>query len=116
MRHYLAVLLPTANGGWRAHFPDFPGCRAEGHSVEVAIAAACSAASEQANRLLAQGVSLPRSQSYDDVRNHTNGWARERASCGPTRSSAWCRWPFSPTGKDQGPNCKARGTVLRLVR
>lgn len=78
MKHYLAVLLRTANGGWRAHFPDFPGCRAEGHSVEDAIEAARTAASERANWLLAQGVSLPQSQSYEDVRHHTNGWARER--------------------------------------
>jgi predicted RNase H-like HicB family nuclease len=67
MKHYLAVLLPTANGGWRAHFPDFPGCRAEGHSVEDAIEAARTAASERANWLLAQGASLRQSQSYEDV-------------------------------------------------
>ena len=78
MKHYLAVLVPTAEGGWRAHFPDFPGCRAEGPSVEQAIQAAKSAASEQARRLRGQGVSLPQSQSYEDVRHRANGWATER--------------------------------------
>jgi predicted RNase H-like HicB family nuclease len=78
MKHYIAVLVPTAGGGWRAHFPDFPGCRAEGHSVEDAIMAASSAASAQAHQLRAQGVSLPRSQSYEDVRLYSNGWAEER--------------------------------------
>jgi predicted RNase H-like HicB family nuclease len=78
MKHYLAVLVPTDDGRWRAHFPDFPGCRAEGPSVEEAIRAAKSAASEQARWLRGQGVSLPQSQSYDDVRHHANGWAKER--------------------------------------
>jgi predicted RNase H-like HicB family nuclease len=78
MKHYLAVLVPTAGGGWRAHFPDFPGCRAEGHSVEDAITAASTAASEQAHRLRTQGVSLPPSRSYEDVRLYSNGWAEER--------------------------------------
>ena len=78
MKHYLAVLVPTDDGGWRAHFPDFPGCRAERPSVEQAIQAARSAASEQARSLRGQGVSLPQSQSYEDVRHHANGWALER--------------------------------------
>lgn len=77
MKHYLAVLVPTAGGGWRAHFPDFPGCRAEGPSVDDAIAAAKAAASEQARGLRAQGASLPASSSYDDVR-YSNGWAEAR--------------------------------------
>jgi predicted RNase H-like HicB family nuclease len=78
MKHYLAVLVPTAAGGWRAHFPDFPGCRAEGQSVEDAIITASSAAAAQASQLRAQGVSLPRPQSYEDVRLYSNGWAEER--------------------------------------
>ena len=116
MKHYLAVLLPTANGGWRAHFPDFPGCRAEGHSVEDAIAAACSAASEQANRLLAQGVSLPQSQSYEDVRHHTNGWARERGIVWSDAVISMVPLAVQHDREGPGPNCKARGTFLRLVR
>jgi predicted RNase H-like HicB family nuclease len=78
MKHYLAVLVPTAAGGWRAHFPDFPGCRADGHSVEDAIMAASTAASELARSLRAQGAPLPHSRSYEDVRLYSNGWAEER--------------------------------------
>jgi predicted RNase H-like HicB family nuclease len=78
MKHYLAVLVPTDDGRWRAHFPDFPGCRAEGLSVEEAIHAAKLAASGQARWLRAQGVSFPQSQSYEDVRHLANGWAKER--------------------------------------
>jgi predicted RNase H-like HicB family nuclease len=78
MKHYLAVLVPHDNDGWRVHFPDFPGCRAEGQSVEIAIDAAATAAAEHARRLRAQGVSLPHPQTYEDVRHHSNGWATER--------------------------------------
>ena len=46
MKHYLAVLVPTAAGGWHAYLPDFPGCDAEGPTVEVVIAASSGAASE----------------------------------------------------------------------
>ena len=78
MRHYLAVLVPHEDGGWRAHFPDFPGCRAEGQSVEVAVDAAATAAAAHARWLKAQGVSLPLPQTYEEVRHHSNGWAAER--------------------------------------
>ena len=78
MQHYIAVLIPHENGGWRAHFPDFPGCQAEGQSAEVAVGAAAAAAAEQARWLRAQGVSLPRPQTYEEVRDHSNGWAVER--------------------------------------
>ena len=78
MKHYLAVLVPQPDGGWRAHFPDFPGCRAEGQSVETAIDTAAAAAAEQARWLSAQGISLPHPQTYEEVRYHSNGWASER--------------------------------------
>jgi predicted RNase H-like HicB family nuclease len=78
MRHYLAVLVPQAEGGWRAHFPDFPGCRAEASSVESAILSASSAAAAMARSLRSQGRVLPVPQTFEDVRHHTNGWASER--------------------------------------
>ena len=78
MKHYLVVIVPQADGGWRAYLPDFPGCRAEGGSVEAAIDASAAAAIEQACRLRAQGASLPQPQSYEEVRHHSNGWAAER--------------------------------------
>lgn len=78
MKHYLAVLVPHADSGWRAYLPDFPGCRAEGESVEAAIDASAAAAAEHARRLKVQGVSLPHPQTYEEVRHHSNGWAAER--------------------------------------
>lgn len=44
-QHFIVVLVPRPGGGWRVHFPDFPGCRAEGDRVELAI--------EQASREVA---------------------------------------------------------------
>ena len=78
MEHYLAILVPLGDGGWRAYFPDFPGCRAEGKSVKAAIDASAAAAAEHARWLRAQGVSLPKPQTYQQVRDHGNGWAAER--------------------------------------
>jgi predicted RNase H-like HicB family nuclease len=78
MKHYLAVLIPNADGGWRAHLPDFPGCRAEAQTVEAAVDASGRAATEQARWLRAQGVSLPTPQTYEEVRHFGNGWAAER--------------------------------------
>jgi predicted RNase H-like HicB family nuclease len=77
MKHYLAVLVPADHGGWRAHLPDFPGCRAEGATVEAAVDASAAAATRQAQDLRIQGVSLPTPQTYEDVRNRTQ-WAVER--------------------------------------
>jgi predicted RNase H-like HicB family nuclease len=78
MRHYLAVLVPNEDGGWRVHLPDFPGCRAEAPTVEAAIDASGSAAAEHAHRLRARGLPLPRPQTYEEVRHFSNGWAAER--------------------------------------
>lgn len=78
MKHYLAVLIPTAGGAWRAYFPDFPGCRAEAASVEKAILAASSAAVAFGSSLQARGAQLPAPQTFEQVRHHTNGWANER--------------------------------------
>jgi predicted RNase H-like HicB family nuclease len=78
MTHYLVVLVPHADGGWRVRFPDFPGCRAERSSVEAVIDASAATAAEQARGLKAQGVSLPHPQTYLEVRHHSNGWAAER--------------------------------------
>jgi predicted RNase H-like HicB family nuclease len=77
-KHYLVVLAPRGERGWRAHFPDFPGCGAEGSSVRAAVDGAAVAAAEQARWLRAQGVSLPKPQLYEDVRYLSNGWAAER--------------------------------------
>jgi len=79
MKHYLAVLVPREGGGWRAHFPDFPGCRAEGSRLEGAVMAASAAASEQVQRLRSEGISAPRAHSYEEIRELNGEWATKRS-------------------------------------
>jgi predicted RNase H-like HicB family nuclease len=78
MNHYLSVLVPLPEGGWRAHFPDFPGCRAEGRTVEAAIDAAMAAVADHARSITTGGRHLPTPQTFEEVRHGSNGWAAER--------------------------------------
>ena len=78
MKHYLAVLVPQAGGGWRAHFPDFPGCGGVGSSVEAALLVSRAAATKAAHAQQAEGHLLPSPISYEELRQHTNRWAQER--------------------------------------
>ena len=62
MLHYIAVLVPQIEGGWRIHFPDFPGCRAEGAHLEQAISVARQAVYQRVDVAAADGaVPFPRS-------------------------------------------------------
>lgn len=36
-RFYVAVCVPQASGGWRAIFPDAPGCEVEAPSLDHAV-------------------------------------------------------------------------------
>jgi len=78
MKHYLGVLVPLSEDSWRAHFPDFPGCRAERQTVEAAIDAAIAAVTAHADSIMAQGQSLPTPQTFEELRQGRDGWANER--------------------------------------
>jgi predicted RNase H-like HicB family nuclease len=78
VKHYLGVLVPLREGGWRAHFPDFAGCRAEARTVEAAIDAATAAVTDHARSMTAQGHPLPTPQTFEELRHCSNGWATER--------------------------------------
>jgi predicted RNase H-like HicB family nuclease len=72
-QHYVVVLVPQQAGGWRAHFPDFPGCHAEGARVELAI----EAATREVISWLERARGIPTPQSYEEVRSD-EGWAHQR--------------------------------------
>jgi hypothetical protein len=73
IRNYVVVLAPQSGGGWCAHFPDFPGCRAMGDRIEVAIE---NSSREVVSRLeLVHDMPSPKSQ--DEVRANA-AWARQR--------------------------------------
>jgi predicted RNase H-like HicB family nuclease len=59
MKHYIAVLAPLPEGGWRAHFPDLPACSAEGHTGEVAVSRASQKAADAIRRMSLNGGAPP---------------------------------------------------------
>jgi len=73
MSHYVAVLVPRPNGGWRAYLPDVPGCRADSQEVESAIVSAIRLASELIDTL--PGGELPQARSLEEIRTD-DAWAR----------------------------------------
>ena len=75
--HYVVVLVPQNGSAWRAHFPDFPGCRAEGTRVEMAIDNAVNAVSDTIDGLHRQGGIILPPRSYEEVRADAT-WAAER--------------------------------------
>jgi predicted RNase H-like HicB family nuclease len=77
-KYYVVVLVPQHDGGWRAHFPDIPNCRAEGERVEIAIERAAGAASRLVNDLRGQGLSVVEPRGFEEIRVDTK-WAEERA-------------------------------------
>lgn len=70
MRHYLAVLIPRAENCWRVHFPDFPGCRAEGADVEMAIRASKREAGQVLRQIERAELPAPKPSSFSDVREN----------------------------------------------
>ncbi len=75
MSHYVAVIVPHAEVGWRAHFPDLPGCRAEAQDIEIAIARASDAASELVGKLRLNG-GAPSPRTLEEIRSD-EAWTAE---------------------------------------
>lgn len=76
-KHYVVVLAPQRGGCWRAHFPDFPGCRAEGNLVNEAIENAAHEVRLRVDQLRSSKKLIPSPRSYEEVRAD-NRWAQER--------------------------------------
>ena len=94
MLHYIAVLVPQPEGNWRVHFPDFPGCSAEGAYLEQAIAAARQAIYQRLDSAAAEGaLRFPRSldvivEDLDWARTREVDWRRAVVSLVPFASIA----------------------------
>ncbi len=67
MDGYIALVLRVPGGGYRAVFPDVDGCRAEGRSVEEALANARTEIKAHAARTARNGGSLPPPRPASDV-------------------------------------------------
>jgi predicted RNase H-like HicB family nuclease len=73
--YFIAVLVPQTGGGWRVHFPDLPGCGAEGNEVEIAIDHASRAVTAMIGKLPLSG-GLPPPRSFEEIRTDET-WAAE---------------------------------------
>src|ERR1044071_8223334 len=67
MDGYIALVLREPGGGYRAMFPDVDGCRAEGKSVDEALANARTAIKSHAVRIMRNGGTLPAPRPSSDV-------------------------------------------------
>lgn len=85
--HHVVVVVPQV-GGWRAHVPDFPGCRGEAAEIESAIGQARRNVGDVVRDLRRRGWMLPVARSYEQVQADVE-WARHR---GIHISSAVISW------------------------
>jgi hypothetical protein len=68
-RYYVAVCVPQA-GGWRAIFPDAPGCEVEAPSLDGAVLQARSELASYASSLNGHAHEiLPPSRDLADIRS-----------------------------------------------
>lgn len=81
-QHFVVVLTRHEAGGWRAHSPDFPQCRAEGQLTETATAEAARRIRGFISALRANGKPVPPLKSYAQVRID-DVWARDRGISWP---------------------------------
>jgi predicted RNase H-like HicB family nuclease len=66
VKYYIAVCLPLAAGGWRAFFPDIPGCNVAAPSLDRAVFRAANALADHTvslNGSAADILPLPRDLS-----------------------------------------------------
>lgn len=69
---YVAIVVRGEGETWRAYLPDFSGCRAEGESVETALARAKNQAPESNS-----GAEKPTPRGLIEIRDDLT-WARDR--------------------------------------
>ena len=67
MEGYIALVLRQPGGGYRAVFPDVDGVRAEGRSVDEALANARAEIKAHAARTARNGGSMPAPRPASDV-------------------------------------------------
>lgn len=71
------VLLPLANGKWRAHIPDFPGCKAEATSASGSKTAAIVLADAAAGACRQAGKPCPIPRTLEAIRDDETWWSEQ---------------------------------------
>ena len=89
LHHHIVVLVPQV-GGWRAHVPDFPGCRAEARELEAAIGRARHNVGGAVDDLRRHGMTLPVARTFEQVQSDVN-WARQRSIHIPSAVISWIK-------------------------
>lgn len=84
MTHYVGVFVPREPDGWRALFPDFPSCVAEGPNLEIAILRAADALSQHVGSANGDSCKAPPPQGpatikFDQHWATTHGISFQRA-------------------------------------
>ena len=81
MHGYIALVLKKPDGGYRVEFPDLPGCRAAGNSVEGALGNAKPALKAYATKLRRRGRTLPDPRSSLDVISESAKYGAVGGAC-----------------------------------
>lgn len=90
MAHYISVLIPLSEGGWRALFPDIPDCEVEGDSLDATVLRAAGALTECVQSRYGDGPPSPRELieiKADDqwVSSHAIDWTKAVVTLVPLR-------------------------------
>jgi predicted RNase H-like HicB family nuclease len=78
---YIALVFRQPGGLYKAEFPDLPGCRCSGASVEDALAKARGALKTYAARAYRRGLSLPDPRSSAEVIDESNKHGAIAGAC-----------------------------------
>lgn len=105
--HYLTVLVPQRDGGWRAYVPDFPGCRADDADADTAIMNVERMASGLIAQLLDNAMTMPRARSQQDIRAN-DAWAADNRV-------DWSTAVISAVPIDEAEQAMARTTGRLLI-
>ncbi len=65
MHHYITLFARSETGRWRAVFPDFPACEADGESLDATTISALMVLTQHAHDL---GLPLPRPKNLSEIR------------------------------------------------
>lgn len=90
MAHYISVLMPLNDGGWRALFPDIPDCEVEGESLDAAVLRATGALTECVHTRYGGGPPSPRElieikADAQWVTSHAIDWTKAVVTMVPLR-------------------------------
>lgn len=113
MRHYIAVLIPEADGGWSVLFPDLPGCATQGETLDEAIAMAGDALAGHLAVMEDYGDAIPVARSLEAIRADTDWCAAHDVTWGEVLAAPILA--RAPIGKPERVTISLDSNVLRAI-